>query len=126
MRWKHLAWRVGCPRCGAEPWKPCSKNNGDVRRAFHIERHESTRDAKVAPKAPRGPSKGYGEDWAALRAKVFAAKGSQCAYCGADASHVDHRTPKGRGGSDQMENLEPCCRRCNMAKGMLTVEEWRS
>ena len=65
------------------------------------------------------------DPWQVLRAKVFAQKGSQCVYCGRDASHVDHVLPRSRGGADAIENLVPSCARCNIEKGSRTVDEWR-
>ena len=64
--------------------------------------------------------------WQVIRAKVFATKGSQCHYCGSDASQVDHMLPSSRGGSDELSNLVPACARCNHAKADLTPEEWKA
>ena len=36
----------------------------------------------------------------------------------------DHRIPKGRGGTNDIENLVLSCEKCNNEKGMLTVEEY--
>lgn len=120
---KYNALRVPCPRCGAYEWKPCVGKGERVRKAFHAERHAKASDT---PKpAPKPYKKAYGEDWPKIRAQVFALKGAQCFYCGDDASHVDHQTPKARGGTDEIHNLVPACARCNVAKGMMTVEEWR-
>jgi 5-methylcytosine-specific restriction endonuclease McrA len=48
-----------------------------------------------------------------------------CSYCGAPATTHDHVIPKSRGGSDEPENIVPCCRFCNSRKGRRTVEEWK-
>lgn len=40
--------------------------------------------------------------------------------------HIDHQTPLSRGGSDDLENLVPCCATCNSSKGRKTVEEYRA
>jgi len=118
---KFNALRVPCPRCGAYEWKSCIGKGERDRKALHNERHKRASEAKQEPRKRAD----YGKDWAKTRAKVFALKGSQCVYCGEDASHVDHRTPKARGGTDAIENLVPSCARCNIDKGMMTVEEWR-
>ena len=38
---------------------------------------------------------------------------------------VDHIQPKSRKGKDDIENLNPSCRRCNHYKRALTIEEFR-
>lgn len=118
---KYNALRVPCPRCGAYEWKPCIGKSERERKAFHNERHLKASAENAGPKQKTT----YPKEWAATRAKVFALKGSQCFYCGADASHVDHKTPRARGGTNDIENLVPACASCNIAKGMMTVEEWR-
>jgi 5-methylcytosine-specific restriction endonuclease McrA len=60
-------------------------------------------------KAPKG--------WTALRAKVFAAKGRQCWWCGRPADTVDHVRPLILGGTSELDNLVPSCRRCNFSRG---------
>ncbi len=123
---KFAALSVRCPKCGANVGSSCARPNGVERIAFHTERHSAARTAPpTRSKFWRRDSKGYGKEWASLRAKVFASKGAQCVYCGLDASHVDHRTPKARGGTDALANLEPCCAACNISKGKKTVEEWQ-
>lgn len=42
-----------------------------------------------------------------------------------DRYSIDHLTPKGQGGSGAIDNLVPCCRSCNSAKGGKSVEEYR-
>ena len=51
----------------------------------------------------------------------------RCAYCGANATTIDHVQPKSRGGADSWENLVACCLRCNNVKGDRTPTEmgWR-
>ena len=40
-----------------------------------------------------------------------------CAYCGEPANEVDHIQPRVLGGTDDLDNLVACCRRCNSSKG---------
>jgi 5-methylcytosine-specific restriction endonuclease McrA len=40
-----------------------------------------------------------------------------CAYCGEAANEVDHIQPRVLGGTDDLDNLVACCRRCNSSKG---------
>ena len=83
----------------------------------------------------------YGEH---RRLRVFAQKGCVCVTCGRVGTKlletegqkgdihidlytedlilmtIDHVTPKVKGGSDDMDNLEPMCSLCNWHKGMTT------
>lgn len=44
--------------------------------------------------------------------------GTKCVYCGTmDADTIDHVIPLSRGGTNELSNLRPACRQCNMAKG---------
>lgn len=77
------------------------------------------------------------------RLRVFAEKGLGCSYCGREGVYliktvgrrsygdihidvytndfhlmtIDHVIPKSRGGSNDIDNLVPCCDRCNTKKG---------
>lgn len=64
--------------------------------------------------------------------------GGKCAYCGKPLGkvfHADHAVPIYRGwtdasrpshsGKDVAENLFPACPRCNIRKGVLSVEAFR-
>jgi len=61
--------------------------------------------------------------------KIFNKYGGHCAYCGIvlDKSifTVDHIKPKYLGGSNDIDNLNPCCRRCNSWKKTFSIEEFR-
>lgn len=122
-RSKYEALRVPCPRCAVYEWRMCVRKDGTERKAFHVERHSKARaeGGKPSKRKPIIPNK----EWAKKRAEVFALKGNKCVYCGDDAWHVDHKTPKVRGGNDDIDNLVPACGACNIAKGMMTAEEWR-
>lgn len=53
-----------------------------------------------------------------------------CWYCGVVLQplgdwEIEHQTPKAKGGNDELFNLVPACRSCNMRKGCRTVEEYR-
>lgn len=47
----------------------------------------------------------------------------RCAYCGRQASTIDHVLPRSRGGADSWENLVACCQRCNSTKSDHTPQE---
>lgn len=55
--------------------------------------------------------------------KVFSVHGRKCVYCGQPATTVDHLRPVSIGGTDEFENLAPCCTTCNTRKGNRTAEE---
>jgi len=54
-----------------------------------------------------------------------------CWYCGARLDRattfsVDRIVPHAHGGTDELSNLVPACRRCNTLKGTGTVEDFAS
>lgn len=55
------------------------------------------------------------------RMKVLARSKYHCHYCGERLDRhtfqVDHRIPKDRGGTDELENLVASCQSCNASKG---------
>jgi 5-methylcytosine-specific restriction endonuclease McrA len=56
-------------------------------------------------------------EWKRIRLRVLIRDQYVCAYCGEVADQVDHVEPRSAGGSNDMDNLVACCRRCNIAKG---------
>jgi hypothetical protein len=58
-----------------------------------------------------------------IRAAVLAV--GKCAACGSTNNLVvDHVIPIARGGSCDIENLQPLCQLCNISKGQKLPEEW--
>jgi 5-methylcytosine-specific restriction endonuclease McrA len=55
--------------------------------------------------------------WKKQRELVFRTKGHDCYVCGEWADAIDHVISAKRGGGDNIENLEPICKRCNSRKG---------
>ena len=53
----------------------------------------------------------------------------RCAYCGISSwigkLEIEHKHPRYRGGSDDVENLQLACTPCNMRKWVHTDEEFR-
>ncbi|WP_353736778.1 HNH endonuclease signature motif containing protein [Aquamicrobium sp.] len=57
-----------------------------------------------------------------------------CSYCGeptnpfnrtaANGFQIDHMIPRAHGGSDDIDNLVPSCRRCNNSKLARTPDQW--
>ena len=66
--------------------------------------------------------------WRHLPDKLEEQEG-RCTICGGDipqgkgANHIDHKTPRARGGSDDASNIQAVCARCNRRKGVKTLEE---
>lgn len=57
-------------------------------------------------------------DYKQARLVVLARDGYVCAYCGQDATTVDHVVSIKAGGDPvSLENMVACCKRCNSAKG---------
>lgn len=63
------------------------------------------------------------------RERIFNLTKGKCIYCGCDLDidsyHMDHLIPKSEGGKGK-GNLFPTCQDCNLSKGTLSVEEFRS
>lgn len=74
---------------------------------------------KFIDKAKRAPRR------SALKKRMHTAvEGSMddpCVYCGAKADTADHIVPRSVGGGNEVENLAPCCKRCNMEKSSASV-----
>jgi 5-methylcytosine-specific restriction endonuclease McrA len=62
-------------------------------------------------------------EWLAL-VTTFA---GHCAYCGMEGPlEADHRIPLARGGTNDIVNILPACRRCNARKHLMTEQEFRA
>lgn len=75
------------------------------------------------------------------RLLVFKKTDFHCAYCGkslkercsgnanvwftSDEATIDHIVSRSNGGGNNIENLLPCCRGCNLSKGKKSLEEFR-
>jgi 5-methylcytosine-specific restriction endonuclease McrA len=64
------------------------------------------------------PRNGSTRQWRARRAQILARDSFICQVCGATASEVDHIRPVLFGGSDDPDNLQATCQRCNRSKGV--------
>jgi 5-methylcytosine-specific restriction endonuclease McrA len=56
-------------------------------------------------------------DWKRIRQVILARDLKVCAYCGQEATEVDHIIPVKHGGTDDESNLTAACVRCNRSKG---------
>ncbi len=70
-----------------------------------------------------------GEHKISKRERIFNLTKGKCIYCGCDLDidnfHIDHIVPKAKGGKDK-DNIFPSCQDCNLSKGSLSVEEFRT
>jgi hypothetical protein len=82
------------------------------------------------PKILPPPETGGELSWSEVRQLVFAKHGLKCWYCGMRlfrrTATLDHVQPRHLGGSDEPENLVPCCQDCNFLKGHRTLEQFRN
>lgn len=56
-------------------------------------------------------------NWAERRAIVLDRADHECAECGGLATEADHKWPRKHGGTDDFDNLQALCRKCNAVKG---------
>lgn len=65
-----------------------------------------------------------------IRRAVIDRDGYHCVYCDEDLTngeiHLDHVIPESQGGLTTIENLQVTCRKCNLAKGILSEGEFMS
>ncbi len=63
-----------------------------------------------------------------LRKSVIERDGYHCVFCDDDLTnseiHLDHVIAESQGGQTTYTNLQVTCRKCNLAKGVLTEEEF--
>jgi hypothetical protein len=63
-----------------------------------------------------------------LRRRVIERDGKWCVYCDEDLYdkeiHMDHVIAESKGGETTYSNLQVTCRKCNLAKGVLTESEF--
>lgn len=62
--------------------------------------------------------------------KIYQKTKGHCAYCGVQLApygdwHVEHITPKSKGGTNRIENLVASCNTCNGKKQQKTIAEYR-
>lgn len=58
--------------------------------------------------------------------KMLCIQDAKCVYCRKLLTeyHIDHKMPVSRGGTNDIENLQMTCPKCNMRKGAMTHEEF--
>jgi 5-methylcytosine-specific restriction endonuclease McrA len=55
--------------------------------------------------------------------RLFERDNGKCAYCGKDATTVDHVIPRSKGGLTTWENTVASCLKCNRKKGSKALSE---
>src|SRR5690242_8788954 len=85
----------------------------------HKPAHKATASTAPRHQRPRANShqRGYTKRWRRLRLMVLARQ-PICATpgCGQEATDVDHKISKAKGGDDSFENLEALCHSCHSKK----------
>ncbi len=66
-------------------------------------------------------------EWNRVRQAVVDRDGLVCRYCRTELvdALIDHILPASRGGTNDLDNLCVCCRKCNTSKQDKTLSEWR-
>jgi 5-methylcytosine-specific restriction endonuclease McrA len=57
-----------------------------------------------------------GRAWREIRLRILERDQHICAYCGNEATQVDHIIPRASGGTDEPSNLVAACQPCNNRK----------
>jgi 5-methylcytosine-specific restriction endonuclease McrA len=62
---------------------------------------------------------GTSSRWSKIRQRILRRDSYCCQQCGQDQGklHVDHIVPRRLGGSDNDDNLQVLCQKCNLSKG---------
>ena len=62
---------------------------------------------------------GTSSQWSKIRQRILKRDGYCCQQCGQDNGklHVDHIIPRRLGGTDNDQNLQVLCQKCNLSKG---------
>lgn len=118
------------------PTKAPHKCAGQQCRALTVNRfcarcqaaHDAKRSRWGVTNASTAASRGYDSEWMELRAKVLTRDKRMCCECRrkgmiTKATHVDHITPKFKGGTSEMSNLQALCYPCHKLKTSLESME---
>jgi 5-methylcytosine-specific restriction endonuclease McrA len=128
-------------RLAMRKWRRAHRDKSNANRRLYYQRHREQMLAQSAEYHRAHPEVGKAR-WQNYRARKAAAGGSftsaqwltlvatydgRCAYCGESRPlEPEHKIPLARGGSNEITNIVPACRRCNARKHLLTDEEFRA
>lgn len=92
-----------------------------MRKAVNSYHRRSATDGQTGPGKASRHDRGYGSAWERTRRLALVRDGYLCLACAADnrttvATEVDHITPKHKGGTDDLDNLQSLCTECHAAK----------
>ncbi len=103
------------------PEKPCQECWETYQPTSHQQKYCPSCKPKIALK------RSHDTPWYKLRFAVLARDEFTCRYCGKQAPeaqlHIDHVTPRSKGGMDEMDNLVVACVECNLGKGDVLLEQ---
>src|SRR4030065_254306 len=75
----------------------------------------------------------YNNTLTKIRITLFDRDECTCKYCGRSPMkdknvilHIDHKIPKKKGGTDDLNNLITSCEQCNLGKSDLLLNYWKS
>jgi 5-methylcytosine-specific restriction endonuclease McrA len=105
--------------------------DGDAARAADRARYERDREGRITQsikmraKRAEAPGSHTIAEWKS----VLRHFGRKCVYCNTKLTRYnvsrDHVTPLSRGGTNDIRNIVPACRKCNVRKHTRTPEEFR-
>jgi 5-methylcytosine-specific restriction endonuclease McrA len=88
---------------------------------------EPSRCSNPKRQVKRARLRSFGDLTPATWKRILKAHDGVCVYCGERAElELDHVVPIARGGRSDVDNVAPCCMRCNQDKGGLLLSEWLS
>lgn len=110
-------------------WIEAHRDEVNARARAYWARHrhaQITHTTKAKARRAGAPGSHTTVEWMACLER----HGYRCAYCDGPLTPTtctrDHAIPLSRGGSNDIENIVPACRRCNFSKRSRTPEEFRS
>lgn len=109
------------PRLAPTPCTHPGCGNYAIDRTGRCDDHPRAARIKRGYADGKTTDRGYGYGWRKLRAAVLTRDKGLCQVCADNgrttaATQVDHVTPKSRGGSDDMGNLQAICVACHRNK----------
>lgn len=122
-----------CRPCWRDYYRAHRREKPWIHRAAHKKHWETSEYRKVAKrmraKIQMARKRGaLGQPHAKDMIEHFKKLGNRCFYCPGPFEEVDHVIPIKRGGTNELSNLVPSCRRCNRLKSdrALTRSEMRA